>query len=187
VANRSIGLLFLDIGWDYTCQQSLCLTPCHTVVHLLNSKGCCRNNQVQCCSNCNHEGREGTRSQGTDTDYKRKESTKSRVHRTKYPPLKVTRWGHTHSGGEDAHKLTLRRKWMRIKTVHKKGGSEGIGYVFEVFLLKRYLRSSTGSQEWAGGAGCGSGWACQALVSSVLLGRCASRSPAQQPSFLWGR
>jgi hypothetical protein len=45
---------------------------------------------------------------------------------------------------------------MRIKTAHKKGGSEGIGFMFEVFLLRRYLRSSTGSQEEAGGAGCGS-------------------------------
>jgi hypothetical protein len=85
----------------------------------------------------------GTRSQGTD--YKRKESTKSRLHRTRYPPLKPTRWGHTHSGGEVAHKLTLRRKGMRTKTARKKGGSEGKGYVFEVFLLK-YLKSSTGSQ-----------------------------------------
>jgi hypothetical protein len=87
----------------------------------------------------------GTHSQGTD--YKRKESTKNRVHRTRYPPLKATCWGHTHSGGEVAHKLTLRRRGMRIKTAHKKGGSERIGYVFEVFLLKRYLRSSAGSQE----------------------------------------
>jgi hypothetical protein len=46
---------------------------------------------------------------------------------------------------------------MRIKTAHKKGGSEGIVYLYKVILLKRYLRSSTGSQEQAGGAGCASG------------------------------
>jgi hypothetical protein len=38
--------------------------------------------------------------------------------------------------GEVAHKLTLRRKGTRIKTAHKNGGSEGIGYMFKVFLLK---------------------------------------------------
>jgi hypothetical protein len=43
--------------------------------------------------------------------------------------------------------MTLRRKGTRIKTAHKMGGSEGINYVFEVFLLKRYLRSSIGSRE----------------------------------------
>jgi hypothetical protein len=54
----------------------------------------------------------GTCSQGAY--YKREESTKSRVHRTKYPSLKAIRSGHTHLGGEDAHKLTLRIKGMRI-------------------------------------------------------------------------
>jgi hypothetical protein len=49
--------------------------------------------------------------------------------------------------GEVAYKPTLRRKGTRIKTAHTKGESEGIGYVFKAFLLKRYLRSSTGSQE----------------------------------------
>jgi hypothetical protein len=60
----------------------------------------------------------GTRSQGTD--YKRKESTKNRVHRTRYPPLRATHWGHTHSGGEVAHKPTLRRRGMRIKQPTKR-------------------------------------------------------------------
>jgi hypothetical protein len=69
------------------------------------------------------------------------------VHRTRYPPHKATHWGHVHSGGEGAHKLTLRIKGTRIKTAHKKGKSEDISYVFEVILFKRYLRSSTGSQE----------------------------------------
>jgi hypothetical protein len=70
----------------------------------------------------------GTCSQGTD--YKRKESTKSRVHRMRYSPLQATRWGHIHSGEELSHKLTLRRRGARIKTAHKKGRSEGIGYVY---------------------------------------------------------
>jgi hypothetical protein len=61
----------------------------------------------------------GTRSQSTD--YKRKESTKSRVHRMRCPSLKATPWGHTHSGAKVAHKPTLRRKGTRIKTAHEKG------------------------------------------------------------------
>jgi hypothetical protein len=91
--------------------------------------------------------RAGRRTCSQGADYKRKESTKSRVHRMRYPPRKTIHWGHVHSGGEVAHKPTLRRKGTRIKTAHKKGGSEGISYVFEVFLLKRCLRSFTGSQE----------------------------------------
>jgi hypothetical protein len=55
----------------------------------------------------------GTRSQGTD--YKRKESMKSRVHRTRYPPLRATHWA-TSTRGEVAHRPTLRRKGTRIKT-----------------------------------------------------------------------
>jgi hypothetical protein len=47
-------------------------------------------------------------------------STKSRVYRMRYTPLKATCWGHT-TRGEVAHKLTLRRKGTRIKTIHKKG------------------------------------------------------------------
>jgi hypothetical protein len=54
----------------------------------------------------------GICSQGAD--YKREESTKSRVHRVRYPPLKAILWGHIHSGGEAAHKLTLRIKGTRI-------------------------------------------------------------------------
>jgi hypothetical protein len=65
--------------------------------------------------------RAGRRTHSQGADYKRKESTKSRVHRMRYPPLKSTCWGHTHSGGEVAHKLTLRIKGTRIKTAHKKG------------------------------------------------------------------
>jgi hypothetical protein len=42
---------------------------------------------------------------------------------------------------------TLRIKRTRVQTAHKKGESEDISYVFKVFLLKRYLRSSTGSPE----------------------------------------
>jgi hypothetical protein len=38
-------------------------------------------------------------------------------------------------------------KLATIREAYKKGRSEGIGYVFEVFLLKRYLRPSTGSQK----------------------------------------
>jgi hypothetical protein len=91
--------------------------------------------------------RAGWKNRSQGADYKREETTKSRVHRMRYPPLKATCWGHVHSGGEVAHKPTLRRKETRIKTAHKKGGSESIGYMFGVFFLKRYLRSSTGSQE----------------------------------------
>jgi hypothetical protein len=48
----------------------------------------------------------------------------------RYSPLQATRWGHIHSGEELSHKLTLRRRGARIKTAHKKGRSEGIGYVY---------------------------------------------------------
>jgi hypothetical protein len=91
--------------------------------------------------------RVGRRTCSQGAHYNRKESIKSQVHRTRCLPLKVTRCGHIHSGGEVAHKLTLRIKETKIITAHKKGGSEGISYMFEELLLKRYLRSSTGSKE----------------------------------------
>jgi hypothetical protein len=56
----------------------------------------------------------GRRTHSQGADYKREESTKSRVHRMRYPPLKTTHEGHIHSEGEVPHKLTLRIKGTRI-------------------------------------------------------------------------
>jgi hypothetical protein len=54
------------------------------------------------------------------TDYKNKLSIRNRAHRIRYPPLKANRWGHVHSGGEVAHKPTLKIRGTRMLTVHKK-------------------------------------------------------------------
>jgi hypothetical protein len=64
--------------------------------------------------------RAGRRTCSQGTDYKMEESTKRRIHRMRYPPLKATCWCHIHSGGEVAHKLTLRRKGIRIKQPTKR-------------------------------------------------------------------
>jgi hypothetical protein len=42
------------------------------------------------------------------TGYESKWSTRNRAHRRRYLPLKVNRWSHVHSGGEVAHKPTLK-------------------------------------------------------------------------------
>jgi hypothetical protein len=62
--------------------------------------------------------RRETLSQGADC--KREESTNSRVHRMRYPPCKAICWGHIHSGGEVAYKLTLRIRGPEYKQPTKR-------------------------------------------------------------------
>jgi hypothetical protein len=64
-----------------------------------------------------------------DPGHKNEESIGSKAHRARYLRQRAMRWGHLHSGGEVAHRLTLRRMRMRTRITHRKGWSESIGRV----------------------------------------------------------
>jgi hypothetical protein len=61
------------------------------------------------------------------SSHKKEESTRSKVHRARYPKQRAAQWGHLHSGGEVAHSTTLRREGVRTRITHRKGWSESIG------------------------------------------------------------
>jgi hypothetical protein len=63
------------------------------------------------------------------TGHKKKESTRIKAHRARYPKQRVVQWSHLHSGREVAHRLILRRERTRTRITHRKGKSESIGGV----------------------------------------------------------
>jgi hypothetical protein len=86
-----------------------------------------------------------TCSQGTD--YKREESTKRRVSCDKIPTTQGYSLGPCPLRGRSCPQANTQKKGDENRNSAQKGGSEGIGYMFQLFLLKSYLRFSTGSQE----------------------------------------
>jgi hypothetical protein len=62
-----------------------------------------------------------------DPSHKKEETTRSKVHRVRFPKQRAARWDHLKSGGEVAHRPILRREGMRTRITHRKGWSESIG------------------------------------------------------------
>jgi hypothetical protein len=63
------------------------------------------------------------------TGHKKEESTRSKVHRARYPKQRAAQWGNLLSGGEVTHRPILRREGIRTRITHKKGWSGSIGGV----------------------------------------------------------